>query len=166
MYDEILQNLAAFRGLNFTIMVRKRSRWTAGQRDYYNNAMQVTIISFPLDKMAAISQTTYSEAFSWMEKNAFWLKCHWSLFLTAQLTMEPMLTFFTHTYMWHYRGRWVKPLCIVFFSLWKVFHLKQWSFLSYGTRVIGSPNTPGTHTVITKRHLSGLYSHETSIHIS
>ena len=38
------------------------------------------------EKMAAISQTTLSNAFSWMEKLAFGLKFHWSLFLRVQLT--------------------------------------------------------------------------------
>ena len=32
------------------------------------------------DKMAAISQTTLSNAFSWMKMLEFWLKFHWSLF--------------------------------------------------------------------------------------
>ena len=34
-----------------------------------------------LDKMAAISQTIFSDAFSWMKSFVFWLKFHWSLFL-------------------------------------------------------------------------------------
>ena len=33
------------------------------------------------DKMAAIFQTIYSNAFSWMKSFEFWLKFHWSLFL-------------------------------------------------------------------------------------
>ena len=41
----------------------------------------------PLDKMAAISQTTFSNAFLWMKKFEFWLKFHCSLFLRVQLTM-------------------------------------------------------------------------------
>ena len=36
---------------------------------------------FPLDKMAAISRTIFSYAFSWMKSVACWLKFHWSLFL-------------------------------------------------------------------------------------
>ena len=36
-------------------------------------------------KMAAISQTTLSSAFSWMKMYKFWLRFHWSLFLWAQL---------------------------------------------------------------------------------
>ena len=39
------------------------------------------------DKMAAIFQTTYSKAFSWMKMYKFWLKFHWSLFLRVQLTI-------------------------------------------------------------------------------
>ena len=30
--------------------------------------------------MDAISQMTFSNAFSWMKMLEFWLKCHWSLF--------------------------------------------------------------------------------------
>ena len=39
----------------------------------------------PLDKMAAISQTIFSNAFSWMKSLVFWLQFHWSLFLRVQL---------------------------------------------------------------------------------
>ena len=42
---------------------------------------------FPLDKMTAISQTIFSDTFSWIESLAFWLKFHWSLFLMVQLTI-------------------------------------------------------------------------------
>ena len=38
------------------------------------------------DKMAAIIQTTLSNAFSWMKMLEFRLKFHWSLFLRVQLT--------------------------------------------------------------------------------
>ena len=39
----------------------------------------------PLDKMAAISQTIFSDAFPWMKNFIFRLKFHWSLFLRVQL---------------------------------------------------------------------------------
>ena len=39
------------------------------------------------DKMAAISQTTSSSAFSWMKMFEFWLKFQWCLFLRVQLTL-------------------------------------------------------------------------------
>ena len=41
----------------------------------------------PLDKMAVISQTIFSDAFSSMSSFVFWLKFHWSLFLRVQLTI-------------------------------------------------------------------------------
>ena len=37
----------------------------------------------PPDKMAVISQTIFSYAFSWMKSLSFWLKFHWSLFLRS-----------------------------------------------------------------------------------
>ena len=46
-----------------------------------------TLTHLLLDKMATISQTTFSNAFSWMKKFDFLLKCHWSLFLWVQLTI-------------------------------------------------------------------------------
>ena len=39
------------------------------------------------DKMTTISQTTSSNAFSWMEMCEFRLRIHWSLFLRAYLTI-------------------------------------------------------------------------------
>ena len=39
------------------------------------------------DKMAAVSQTTLSNAFSWIKILEFRLKFHWSLFLRVQLTI-------------------------------------------------------------------------------
>ena len=45
----------------------------------------VPLTHLPLDKMAAISQTIFSGAFSWMKSFVFWLKFHWNLF---QLTIS------------------------------------------------------------------------------
>ena len=39
------------------------------------------------DKMAAVSQTTHSDAFSWMKMLEFRLRFRWSLFLRVQLTI-------------------------------------------------------------------------------
>ena len=47
----------------------------------------LTLTHLPLDKMAAILQTTVSNTFSWMKKFDFWLKFHLSLFLWVQLTI-------------------------------------------------------------------------------
>ena len=41
--------------------------------------------SYPLHKMATISQTTFSSIFSWMKRFVFWFKFHRSLFLWVQL---------------------------------------------------------------------------------
>ena len=49
----------------------------------------ITLLSthLPLDKMAAFSQTIFSDAFSWMKIFVFWSIFHWSLFLRFQLTI-------------------------------------------------------------------------------
>ena len=41
------------------------------------------LTDIPWDKMAAISQKVFSDAFSWMKNFVFWLKFHWSLFIRA-----------------------------------------------------------------------------------
>ena len=38
--------------------------------------------------MAAISQKTLSNSFSWMKMLKFWIKFHWSLFIRVQLTIS------------------------------------------------------------------------------
>ena len=61
------------------------------------------------DKMVAIFQTTFSNAFSWMKMFKFRLKFHWSLFPRVQLTI------FQHWFRWwlgagqatsHYLKQW------------------------------------------------------------
>ena len=61
------------------------------------------------DKMAAIYQTTFWNAFSWMKIYKFWLRFHWSLFLRVQSTI------FQHCFRWwlgavqatsHYLNQW------------------------------------------------------------
>ena len=42
----------------------------------------------PWDKMATISQTTFSNAFSWMKSFVFQVNFHWNLFLRVQLTIS------------------------------------------------------------------------------
>ena len=41
----------------------------------------------PPDKIAAPSETIFSDAFSWMKSFKFWLKFHWDFFLKVQLTI-------------------------------------------------------------------------------
>ena len=48
---------------------------------------QWLLTHLPLDKMAAVSQTIFSDLFSSMKKKIFWLKFHWGLFLRSQLTI-------------------------------------------------------------------------------
>ena len=76
---------------------------------YFSNVCIIN--SSLLDKMAAISQTIFSDAFSWMKSFWCWLRFHWSLFLRVKLTInqhwfrylsEPMLTRFSDAYMRHY----------------------------------------------------------------
>ena len=61
------------------------------------------------DKMAAILQTTYSNAFSWMKMYKFWLRFHWNFFPRVQITI------FHHCFRWwlgagqapsHYLKQW------------------------------------------------------------
>ena len=60
--------------------------------------------------MDAISQTTFSNAFSWMKMHKFRLRFHWSLFLRFKLTI------FQHWFRWwlgagqatsHYLNQWM-----------------------------------------------------------
>ena len=44
--------------------------------------------SSPPDKMAAILQTTFSNAFSWMKMLKFWFNSHWIFFTRVQLTIN------------------------------------------------------------------------------
>ena len=47
----------------------------------------VALTHWGRDKMAAISQTMFSNAFSWMKMHELWLRFHWGLFLRVQLTI-------------------------------------------------------------------------------
>ena len=46
-----------------------------------------TLTHWVWDKMAAVSQTTLPNAFSWIKMLELWLRFHWSLFLRIQLTI-------------------------------------------------------------------------------
>ena len=49
---------------------------------------QDPLTHLPLDKMAAISQTTFSNTFSWMKMLEFQFNFPWNLFLRFQLTIH------------------------------------------------------------------------------
>ena len=73
--------------------LRALSEWTChGNRCVIRQSYRAghpvhTFIYWGRDKMDAISQTTFSSAFSWMKMFEFQLKFHWSLFLRVQLTI-------------------------------------------------------------------------------
>ena len=58
-----------------------------GSSTRYSTTADWIINTLRLRQMAAISQTTLSNPFSWMKIFAFRLKFHWSLFLRSQLTI-------------------------------------------------------------------------------
>ena len=46
---------------------------------FHVRGTHVGLTHLPLNKMAAISQATFSDAFSWIKSFVFWLKFHWTL---------------------------------------------------------------------------------------
>ena len=48
------------------------------------------ITHLPLDKMAAISQTIFSDALTWMRSVVFWLKFHLHLYLRVQCLLTTL----------------------------------------------------------------------------
>ena len=56
-------------------------------RRFHDPIMHCSISYLPLNKMAAVSQTVFSDAFSWMQSFIFWLKFHGCLFLRVQTTI-------------------------------------------------------------------------------
>ena len=65
--------------------------WRQGKCQLWSNFFMyrptVVLTYWGRDKMAAISQTTFSNGFSWMKMLEFRLRFHWSLFLRFQLTI-------------------------------------------------------------------------------
>ena len=53
----------------------------------YRHLLLVSSTHWRRDKMAAIFQTTFSDAFSWMKIYTFWLWFDWNLFPRDQLTV-------------------------------------------------------------------------------
>ena len=73
------------------------------------NPNQSLLTHWGRDKMAAIFQTIFSNAFSWMQMYKFWLRFHWRLLPGVQLTI------FQHWFrLWlgagqatsHYQNQW------------------------------------------------------------
>ena len=61
-------------------------QWWPTQLAYEYFHRQISLTHLSLDKMTVISQTTFSDTFSWMNIFVFCSKFHWSLFLKFQLT--------------------------------------------------------------------------------
>ena len=72
--DALYEERLRFRESTLSVMKEIRDQQIAIQSTH-----------LPLDRMTAISQTTFSNVFSWMKKFDFGLKYLWSLFLVAQL---------------------------------------------------------------------------------
>ena len=70
------------------------SLWSAGVC-WFDNVLYILRIDSsppppPPEKMAAILQTIFSYAFSWMKCFVFWLKFPWDLFLRIQFTITQL----------------------------------------------------------------------------
>ena len=106
-----------------------------------------------MDKMAAISQATFSNAFSWMKICEFRLKflfvpmCptdnKWALFQVMawrwsgdKPLSEPMLTLFTDSYMLHF-GRWIDMMLLKRFVVPPIF----WYSYMLGDILIRDPSS-------------------------
>ena len=62
--------------------------WCSSMTCRYTRTADIYSKHWSRDKMAAIFQTTISNAFSWMNMHEFWLKFHRRLFLRVQLTIS------------------------------------------------------------------------------
>ena len=90
-----------------------KSSWTTARRTsviivkYWHLAADfcIAINSSSQDKMAAISQTTFSNAFSWMKRFIFRFEFHWSLFPKGPIHKKST---WVQVMAWHRTGG--KPL--------------------------------------------------------
>ena len=67
----------------YSVMTSKNSQ----AQSHFHACICVTLTHWGRDNMAAISQTTLSNAFSWKKMLEFRLKFHWSLFIRVQWTI-------------------------------------------------------------------------------
>ena len=77
-FNEIIFKIRTFKKINWNLP-------SAKCQPFYSGLEVLTHLL--LDKMTAISQTIFSDAFLWMKSFVFWLKFHWGLFLGVQLTI-------------------------------------------------------------------------------
>ena len=81
-----------------TTYVVRHPTWVTTHRNtptpYAARSLDAVLTHWGRDKMAAVSQTTFSNAFSWMKMFEFRLKFDWSVFPRVQLTI------FQHWFRW------------------------------------------------------------------
>ena len=75
-------------GVVFAIWVHRTWPALVQTASYNLNQCCLTFNSSPLNKMAAILQMIFLDAFSWLKSFVFWLKFQWSLFLRVQLAIN------------------------------------------------------------------------------
>ena len=77
-----IERCASFHGKHIRALISKSS-----EAFHSRTSIATRLTPLPLDKMDAISQTISSDAFSWIKSFVFWLKFHWSVYLSVQLTI-------------------------------------------------------------------------------
>ena len=104
--------------------------------------VEMVLIHWGQDNMAAISQTTDLNAFSWMKTFLFWFEFHWSVvqFGISQhwsrywLGVEQATSHYMNqclpsplTYIWGFRGRWVFRILriLVYCCLLSIFYKRK-----------------------------------------
>ena len=83
----MVHNVLFWWQINRMIPINQDSRAIFGKALNICHSRQSTLIHLRLDKMAAISQTTVWNAFSWIKSVLLRFKFHWSLFPRVQLTI-------------------------------------------------------------------------------
>ena len=86
----ILKNMSYF---HLSALLRNITEYSKLREELSKTGIEFTawityLTHWGQDKMAAISQTTFSNAFSWMKICRFRLRFHWSLFLWVQLIIS------------------------------------------------------------------------------
>ena len=93
------------------------------------------------DQIDAISQTTVSNAFSWMKMLEFWLWFHWSLFLRFELTI------FQHWFIWH--------LSIIYYlNQWWLVYWRIYASLGLNELICRIHQIHPMGTILTKQQLT------------
>ena len=103
-------------------------------------------------KKAAISQMTFSKAFSWMKMFKFRLKFHWSSFLRVQMTI------FQHWFRWrqwrlNYRHLYASIGLIKLIIVYIYIHI----FVFFFVKMVLGPLMPDTKWMVNVEKIASLY---------